>query len=785
MTITVGNIVAFAVMVGSMVYSRIQQRKMEKAARKLEGATLTTREPAAARRVIYGTQRVGGIIIYMSGSGKKNTYLNMVVAVAGHEVNAIKGLWLDDTRVPLDANGNAVAPTSGGAPNQALHWMDTKEMERRGIAPTSIYDDGGAKVPSYVGVVHAEFFTGSPNQTACATLMNELPGKWTANHRLRGVAYVYVRIKYNTDKFRAQPNVSVLVEGKKVYDPRTSTTAFSSNAALCIRDYMSDSAYGLGCSSAELDDAATIRAANICDEVVALKNGRTERRYTCNGVIYTSDAPGDVLESMLKSMAGAAIYSGGLWRLRAGAHQEPSATFGFSDLRGEVNFQPGDSLRETCNAVKGTYISPEGKWQPSDFPPIKNATYYAQDNNERIWRDVEYAFTTAPATAQRLAKIELERSRQDITVRLPLKLQGMRVRAGDVVALDMPRYGWNGKLFEVMSWKFVVSDADLTALGGGKNGEGSSGPTLGIDLELRETAASVWDWNNGEETTVDPAPNGDPPAGDPDTPPVITINPLPVTATAGVSFPVTGSVVAADGDLAGVSVAWVTLGAGDAPEGEQTLSVAVCSGATKNNYAINTTAVPMSEGRYRVEVRAVVDGGGETVMQSGVVVVTAEEVPDPDPILQEVFSFDPANNDIFYTGNRVAAGSGGGRYIVRGGWVWIDVRVQVSSVNSSYLNGTVSLNLSSLIPAQYHPSTADYGDLNRVHMTAYLRAADIDDLGHTPMHIRFGASAGQGIGTLLGLIEYVTTNSQIGQWPASRIRGNTTLEFNLSYPLVA
>lgn len=70
-------------------------------------------------------------------------------------------------------------------------------------------------------------------------------------------------------------------------------------------------------------------------------------------------------------------------------------------------------------------------------------------------------------------------------------------------------------------------------------------------------------------------------------------------------------------------------------------------------------------------------------------------------------------------------------------------------------------------------------------MTAYLRAADIDDLGHTPMHIRFGASAGQGIGTLLGLIEYVTTNSQIGQWPASRIRGNTTLEFNLSYPLVA
>ncbi|EIP96881.1 hypothetical protein OpiT1DRAFT_01308 [Opitutaceae bacterium TAV1] len=463
-----------ASLAGSVVYQRQQKRKMEKAMRGLGGTTVTARDPAAARRIIYGTQRVGGAIVFMSGSGKNNKYLHLVVAIAGHEVSAMRELWFDDYRVPLDANGEAVAPGN---------------------------DD-----PDLTGHVLAKFFDGSPDQEACADLMAELPDKWTANHRLRGIAYVYIRLKYNADKFTSMPNVSVLVDGKKVFDPRTGTTGFSANTALCIRDYMKDSAYGFGCSDAEIDDPSFSIAANICDEQVALSGGGFESRYTCNGCIDSDSTPGDVLEAMLESMAGAAIYTGGLWNIRAGAHREPSATFGLDDLRGDITIQTRDSLRDTCNAVKGTYVSEENKWQPADFPPVKNATYYAEDGNERIWRELELAFTTSAATAQRLAKITLERSRQDITVSLPLKLQGMRVRAGDVVALNFDRYGWNQKLFEVMEWKFVVDDAELVAGGSGGNG---SGPVLGVDVELRETAAGVWDWNSGEETTVDLAPNTD------------------------------------------------------------------------------------------------------------------------------------------------------------------------------------------------------------------------------------------------------------------------------------
>jgi len=60
--------------------------------------------------------------------------------------------------------------------------------------------------------------------------------------------------------------------------------------------------------------------------------------------------------------------------------------------------------------------------------------------------------------------------------------------------LSIARFGWTNKVFEVVSAKFVVSQE-------------SEGQALGYDLSLRETAAAVWDWSNGEETTIDPAPN--------------------------------------------------------------------------------------------------------------------------------------------------------------------------------------------------------------------------------------------------------------------------------------
>ena len=466
--VTVGMVAVAAITVGTVVYSQSQAAAMKKkvaaALANSRGTTLTSRDPVAQRRVIYGHVRTGGTIVFMhatnSPGGSSNEYLHMVIALAGHEVEAIGDIYFDEAIVPLDGSGECVTGT-------------------------------------FAGKVRVKKFLGTDSQAACAELMADAPDKWTSAHQLRGITYLYVRLTYDPNVFSGLPNVSAMVDGKKLYDPRDGQTRFSSNPALVIRDFLTNTDHGLGAAADELDEASIIAKANLCDETVGIVGGGVEPRYTINGS-YTREAqPSALLNELAGAMAGAIIYTGGFWNLAGGCYETPSADFSWGDFRGAVTLQTADSRRDTANAVKGTYLSEKNNWQPSDYPPVKNATYSTEDG-ERIWRELDLPYTTSSAAAQRLAKIELERARQDITLKLPLTLKGLRVKAGDVVTLTLDRYGWTAKPFEVMNWRFV------TDVGGGGD---QGGPVLGVDIELRETAPGVWDWNSGEETTVDLAPN--------------------------------------------------------------------------------------------------------------------------------------------------------------------------------------------------------------------------------------------------------------------------------------
>jgi hypothetical protein len=449
-----------ALTVGPSLYSR---RLAKRAMRNTldQGRTVMVRQPAAPREIVYGTVRKSGVLVFAHTTGTNNEFLHLIVALAGHEVNAIGDIYLNDEVVSLDGSGNATS------------------------AP-------------YVGFVRVQKFLGTPTQAAAADLVTEAPTVWTTDHRLREIAYVYVRLKFNQDAFPGGiPNISAIVQGKKVLDTRTSTTGFSSNWALCLRDYMADAKLGLGVAAGEFDTTALNAAANIADQSIGLNPSGTEARYTANGVISTDAQPGDVISQMASAGAGFVGYIGGEWIIHAGAYRTPTVTLDENDLRGPISVQTKVSRREIFNGVKGVFTSPTNQWQPADFPPITNATYTTEDGGVRIWQDIELPFTTSPATAQRLAKIALERVRQQIVVRLPCKLTALRVQAGDNVMLTNDRLGWSSKVFEVQSFSFVPDQQPNGAVG------------LGVDLILRETASAVWDWNNGEETIVDPAPNTD------------------------------------------------------------------------------------------------------------------------------------------------------------------------------------------------------------------------------------------------------------------------------------
>jgi hypothetical protein len=458
------NVFTAAIYVGLTVGPSLYSRKLAKKALRNsldQGRTLMIRQPAAPREIVYGTVRKSGVLVFAHTTGTNNEFLHMIVALAGHQCESIGDIYLNDQIVTLDGSGNATS------------------------AP-------------YTGFVRVIKHLGSPTQTADATLVSEAGSVWTSDHRLRGIAYVYVRVKFSQDVFPGGiPNVSAIVSGKLVLDTRTSTTAFSSNWALCLRDYMADTSLGLGVAATEFNTTALNAAANIADQDVPLNPTGTEKRYTIHGVISTDAQPGDVIERMAAAGAGFVGYIGGEWIIHAGAYRTPTITLDENDLRGAISVQTKVSRREIFNGVKGVYTSPDNQWQPADFPPITNATYTTEDGGVRIWQDIELPFTTSPATAQRISKIALERVRQQIVVRLPCKLTALRVQAGDNVMLTNTRLGWSSKVFEVQSFVFAPDPQPNGAVG------------LGVDLILRETASGVWDWNDGEETVVDLAPNTD------------------------------------------------------------------------------------------------------------------------------------------------------------------------------------------------------------------------------------------------------------------------------------
>jgi alpha-tubulin suppressor-like RCC1 family protein len=446
----------------SMAASKLLTPKMPSFADSLGTRGQMVRSPISARQIIYGKAKVSGTIVYIQESGTKNEYLNIVIAIAGHEVEEIGDVYLNED----------VVLTGAG--------------------------DGSA-TGKYAG--HADIYKklGAPGQTAFSALVTETStatvGKWTNDHKLTGVACVYVRLKWNSQIFVGGiPNVSCMVKGKKVFDPRTSTTGYSTNPALCLRDYLT-SPLGLQMASSEIDDSSFIVAANVCDEqvqILPLSPTTYENRYEANGSLTTSDSPESAIGKLLSAMAGLCSYSGGKLVLYAGTYQIPTVTFTEKHFVGPISVTTKTSARDRVNTVKGVFVSEKNQWQVSDFPVVTSTTYVTEDANIKYTRDVVLPFTISPSCAQRLAVIELRRARQEIVLSARLRLEAMQIRAGETVKITNAKFGWVDKVFEVMEWKFA-SDG--------------SPPQLAVDMTLREIDSTVYSWAVGDEIAVTAAPN--------------------------------------------------------------------------------------------------------------------------------------------------------------------------------------------------------------------------------------------------------------------------------------
>lgn len=469
--VTVGSVaISAATIVGYVAYTAVtayamnalQKKALNKAraaaasateAQKGYGTTVNAVSPASDHAIVYGQQRVGGVVFYRSVT-EDQKYLHTTIALAGHECEEIGTIYANDLALTIDGNG----------------YVTNDEYQIK---------DADGNFQSYA--LRIKKHLGTADQAADADLVAEDPA-WTTSHRARGVAYIYIRAEHDPNVFpQGLPVFSAVVKGKKVFDPRTSTTAWSDNAALCLRDYLTND-YGLGAETSEINDTVFSTAANICDENVSLAAGGTEKRYTVDGSFVTALPPDDVITDLVASMGGSIWYSQGQWGVKAGAYTSPVLTLDEDDLRSKLQINTRHSRRDNFNTVTGTFTGPDSNYQPTDYPQVTASAFVTADGGEIVTQDIPLPYTATPSMAQRLAKIALYRNREQLTISGTFGLRALQLQIGDIVNITNTRLGFTTKPFEVVDWRF---------------GSGTD-QTLEVVLTLREISSSVYDWNAEE-----------------------------------------------------------------------------------------------------------------------------------------------------------------------------------------------------------------------------------------------------------------------------------------------
>ena len=482
------------------------------------GVTTTVKESTPSQKIIYGKARVGGSIVFMDITGTDNEYLHMLVCFASHEVESIESIWFNDRKAW--ESGSAVAPFNATIATDPYVTVD--------------YVDGGHSAAIGALVTRSSY--------------------WTSDHKNLGHTMVYFRLMWDANDGddgegkspelfpQNIPNITAIIKGKKVYDPRKDSTSavydsslgvsthrlatastwqWSQNPALIVRDYMTDDKFGLKDSDSLINLASLATAANKCDESVTLADSSTQVRYHCDGRVDSAKTIKTNLEGLLASMAGNIVYSGGEYFINAGAYASPAVTLTESDIVSDIKVTTRTPRKQQYNAVKGQFLSAQKNYTVMDYPAFISSAYATEDG-EPLFMDVPLHFVTDDHRAQRIAKLKLLKSRQQTIATFSVNLIGLKLKCGDTISITNTKMGWSSKTFEIFEYSINPQ---------------SDGQIL-INLNCIETASSIYDWSTSDEVTMNfggtvDLPNG----GSVNAPTSLVLTNVPVNQNDGSVFP--------------------------------------------------------------------------------------------------------------------------------------------------------------------------------------------------------------------------------------------------------
>ena len=348
----------------------------------------------------------------------------------------------------------------------AFHWNPDTSVITTGF----IVADGGATgIDGFVSVlfngetppaeININQYLGTQAQTVDPLLAAAITGY---TDTLPGLAYIVLQMPAGV--MDSWPQVVCEIRGLKVYNPKTATTVYSKNPALCLADLIRSTDYGRGTA---VDNTALEAAQDACEALV----GGEVRRSLC--LSLDSQKMVDDWVDILRAYAGCWVdYRGPTAFLIPDRPASSVMALTPADiLKGSLTIEKADSA-EIPTVVRVIYSNTTGgEWvdarsDPAQIPGVGNGSVQRREslvNMNGITRHSQ-AYREA---IERLNKLTLS----DLAVNFTMFDNGLRLVIGDVFTLTHP-LGLTAKPFRIIEppvqtrigrWQIAAIEYDAAA----------------------------------------------------------------------------------------------------------------------------------------------------------------------------------------------------------------------------------------------------------------------------------------------------------------------------------
>ncbi len=376
-------------------------------------------------------------------------------------------------------------------------------------------DEKGWRIPNTKenAKVWVKVYTGAPDQTADAYLIEDSGGRWSEDHRGAGLTYAIVTQVLDREDL-PQPWGDIFEVEGLCYDWREDDTAggegdqrwndpstWAPSENPFVQMYNLERGFfigdelivGKGISPSRLPLDKWTLAANIADEGVTV-GAVSKSRYASSLVAIAGPASTHAgnMEPLLAAAAATWVEApAGEWPI-AGANRTPVASITDDDLM--VEEAERISLKRTrselVNTIAGSYQSPDTFYESAPLATTIDTAALAEDG-ERLAANIPYEAVTRADVGDRLNDIYVRASRYQASAEICLAPKHRFLQPGEWITWTSSRAGGFTKTFEVLTKRL------------GPLGEKSA---RAVYVTLQEVAEGIFDPT--EYITVPPTPAG-------------------------------------------------------------------------------------------------------------------------------------------------------------------------------------------------------------------------------------------------------------------------------------